>query len=95
MIDFTPALRSFWITSGADAVICADCDGLAAIVCTSGVIPALRRSGSRYVFKRKLVTRPVAHDDSELVAAADEPGRLPHCTRSRSNADWSTPSHHR
>ena len=76
MIDFTPALRSFWMTSGADAVICADCDGLAAIVCTSGVIPALRRSGSRYVFSASWSLARSPTMIPELVAAADEPGRL-------------------
>ena len=47
MTEVTPALRSCWTTSGAWVSVVAVSEGSAAMVSTTGVTPARRRSGRR------------------------------------------------
>ena len=48
MTEVTPADRSCWTTKGACGSVEAVSEGSAAIVFTTGVMPARSRSGSRY-----------------------------------------------
>ena len=47
MIEVTPALRNCWMTRGAWVLVVAVSDGSEAMVLTTAVMPALRRSGRR------------------------------------------------
>src|ERR1700693_4867507 len=83
------------MTSGAWVVVVAVSDRPAAKVSTTGVIPALRRSGSRYWFKASWsLARSPAMIPSLRLPPID-PADFAQDTSVERIAAWSVPVHHR